>query len=433
MLRLYTTYIVFIMSQKTDIIALIKQEVIPAIGCTEPIAVALAVAKATETLESTPEKITARLSANIIKNAMGVGIPGTGMVGLPIAIALGATIGRSEYQLEVLRDCTPKAVENGKKIIEEGRINVELKETTEKLYIEIEVVGRGHIAIATIAGSHTNFVHIEKDGEVSLEKAFGGEVAGCSADIKLDMRMVYDFAMQTPLDDIRFILEAQKLNDEVSRHSLGEKFGHTVGHTMSTSPELFGDTIYAKVVGRTAAAADARMAGCPMAVMSNSGSGNQGIACTMPVVAFADEIHATEEQRIRALTLSHLTAIYIKQNLGRLSALCGCVVASTGSACGITYLMGGSFDNISYAVKNMAATLTGMLCDGAKPSCALKLATGVSTALMCAKLAMNGKYVTSVEGIVADSVDDSVRNMTDVGRDGMQETDKLVLKIMTNK
>lgn len=421
------------MNQRSEIIDLIKHEVLPAIGCTEPIAVALAVAKATETLGSVPEKITARLSANIIKNAMGVGIPGTGMVGLPIAIALGATIGRSEYQLEVLRDCTPAAVENGKKIIESGAINVELKPTDEKLYIEIEVLGNGHIAEATIAGSHTNFVHVERDGDVLLEKGHGVTESACQQAIRLNMQMVYDFAMETPVEEIRFILDARRLNDEVSRHSLSGNYGHEVGRTMMTSPELFGEGVYSHVVGRTAAAADARMAGCPMAVMSNSGSGNQGIAATMPVVAYAEEIKASEEQLIRALTLSHLTAIFIKQNLGRLSALCGCVVASTGSACGITYLMGGDFDRICFAVKNMVATLTGMLCDGAKPSCALKLATGVSTALMCAKLAMNGHYVSSVEGIVDESVDMSVKNMTDVGRDGMIETDKLVLKIMTGK
>ncbi|MCQ2343478.1 MAG: L-serine ammonia-lyase, iron-sulfur-dependent, subunit alpha [Paludibacteraceae bacterium] len=421
------------MTQTLQIIELIQREVLPAIGCTEPIAVALAVAKASETLGSVPQKITARLSANIIKNAMGVGIPGTGMVGLPIAIALGATIGKSEYQLEVLRDCTPEAVENGRKMIADGNISVELKPTDEKLYIEIEVQGNGHSAIATIASNHTNFVHIERDGKVLLDKECCPNVAVNSSDIRLNMRMVYDFAMETPLDDIRFILESKQLNDAVSRHSLGEKYGHEVGRAMTLSPELFGETIYAHVVGRTAAAADARMDGCPMAVMSNSGSGNQGIAATMPVVAFADDVHASEEQLIRALTLSHLTAIFIKQNLGRLSALCGCVVASTGSACGITYLMGGTYDNICHAVKNMVATLTGMLCDGAKPSCALKLATGVSTALMCAKLAMNGHFVSSIEGIVDDSVDKSVCNMTSVGRDGMLETDKLVLNIMTNK
>lgn len=421
------------MNQKDQIIDLIKQEVIPAIGCTEPIAVALAVAKASETLGSVPEKIAARLSANIIKNAMGVGIPGTGMVGLPIAIALGATIGKSEYQLEVLRNCSSAAVEIGRQMIDRGVINVELKPTDEKLYIEIEVSGNGHTAQATIASNHTNFVHIERDGNVLLHKDISSSQSAGAQVIQLNMRMVYDFAMNTPLDDLRFILEARRLNDAVSHHSLDGNFGHEVGRVMTTSPELFGETVYSHVVGRTAAAADARMAGCPMAVMSNSGSGNQGIAATMPVVAYADDIKASDEQLIRALTLSHLTAIFIKQNLGRLSALCGCVVASTGSACGITYLMGGSYDNICYAVKNMVATLTGMLCDGAKPSCALKLATGVSTALMCAKLAMNNHYVSSVEGIVDDSVDKSVRNMTSVGRDGMVETDKLVLKIMTTK
>lgn len=424
------------MTEKDKIIALINREVVPAIGCTEPIAVALCVARASELLGVQPEHITVNLSANIIKNAMGVGIPGTGMIGLPIAIALGALIGKSDYQLEVLRDSNPEAVERGKKFIDENRITVGHKQTDEKLYIEVIAEAAGHKAMAVIAGSHTNFIHLQQDDRVILHTELTASAAASGDEVELTMRKIWDFAMQTPLDDIRFILRARDLNDAVSRESLHNQFGHQVGNTIrdhSLRYDPFGDTIFTAVVSRTSAACDARMAGCPMAVMSNSGSGNQGIACTMPVVSFADEIHATEEQLIRALTLSHLTAIYIKQNLGRLSALCGCVVASTGSACGITYLMGGTYEQTTYAIQDMVATLTGMLCDGAKPSCSLKLAAGVSTALICAKLALRDHSVTPVEGIVSRSVDDSIRNMTLIGRDGMLQTDRLVLDIMTNK
>jgi len=424
------------MSENEKIIALIQREVVPAIGCTEPIAVALCVAKATELLNNRPEHITVSLSANIIKNAMGVGIPGTGMIGLPIAIALGALVGKSEYQLEVLRDSNEKWVEEGKKFIAENRITIAHEKTDEKLFVKVETKANGKKAIAIIAGSHTNFVHLEQDGNVILDKPITTASAAADDDIKLNMRKIWDFAMTAPIDSLRFILKARDLNDAVSKESLKNNFGHQVGRTMSNHSmkyDPFGDTIHSRVMARTAAAADARMAGCPMAVMSNSGSGNQGIATTMPVVAFAEEIKASEEQMIRALILSNLTAIYIKQNLGRLSALCGCVVASTGSACGITYLMGGTYEQVTYAIQDMAATLTGMLCDGAKPSCALKLATGVSTAIMCAQLALNNQYVTDVEGIVSESVDDTIRNMTKIGRDGMVETDKLVLEIMTHK
>jgi len=424
------------MSDNEKIIALIQREVVPAIGCTEPIAVALCVAKATELLNNKPEKIKVSLSANIIKNAMGVGIPGTGMIGLPIAIALGALVGKSEYLLEVLRDSNSQAVEAGKQFIAENRITIAHEKTDEKLFIKVETEADGHKAMATIAGSHTNFVKLEQDGKVLLDKPICTDNTSATDDIQLTMHKIWDFATTAPVDSLRFILKARELNDAVSQESLHNNFGHQVGRTMSNHNlkyDPFGDTIHSRVMARTAAAADARMAGCPMAVMSNSGSGNQGIATTMPVVAFAEEIKATEEQLIRALILSNLTAIYIKQNLGRLSALCGCVVASTGSSCGITYMMGGTYEQVTFAIQNMAATLTGMLCDGAKPSCALKLATGVSTALMCAQLAMGNHCVTEVEGIVSKSVDDTIKNMTKIGRDGMVETDKMVLDIMTHK
>lgn len=424
------------MSENEKIIALIQREVVPAIGCTEPIAVALCVAKASELLNDKPEHITVSLSANIIKNAMGVGIPGTGMIGLPIAIALGALVGKSDYQLEVLRDSNVEAVESGKKFIAENRITIAHEKTDEKLYIKVETEAKGHRAMAVIAGSHTNFVRLEQDGKTILDKPLTAGETASTNDVELNMLKIWDFATTAPVDSLSFILKARELNDAVSKESLKSCFGHQVGRTMSNHSmryDPFGDTIHTRVVARTAAAADARMAGCPMAVMSNSGSGNQGIATTMPIVAFAEEIKASEEQTIRALILSNLTAIYIKQNLGRLSALCGCVVASTGSACGMTYLMGGSYEQVTYTIQNMAATLTGMLCDGAKPSCALKLATGVSTAMMCAQLAMDGHYVTEVEGIVSADVDETIKNMTLIGRDGMVETDKMVLEVMTNK
>lgn len=424
-------------TEQQQIIDLINREVIPAIGCTEPIAVSLCVAKAAELLGEKPEKIELFLSANIIKNAMGVGIPGTGMIGLPIAVALGALIGKSEYQLEVLRDCTPEAVEAGRRYIAENRINISLKETPEKLYIETICSAGSGTSKAVIACSHTNFVHLESRGNVILHQEINGNSDdGDCKDPELTLRKVWDFAMNTDIEDIRFILKTKELNDAVSKESLKNSFGHEVGKTIRESVhkyKMFGDYTYMHILSRTAAACDARMAGCPMAVMSNSGSGNQGISATMPVVAYAEDNNVTEEQLIRALTLSHLTVIYIKQSLGRLCALCGCVVAATGSACGITYLMGGTYEQIEYAVKNMAATLTGMLCDGAKPSCALKVASGVSTAVMCAMLAMENKSVTAVEGIIDDSVDQSIRNMTKIGRDGMQATDRLVLDIMTGK
>lgn len=423
-------------NERKQIIELVKREVVPAIGCTEPIAVALCVAKAAETLGCKPEKITARLSANILKNAMGVGIPGTGMIGLPIAIALGALIGKSKYQLEVLKDCCSEAVEAGKQYIDEKRIQIELKNgITEKLYIEIDCEADGQKATAIISGGHTQFVYVACNGEVLMSQQTATICEEQAEEVNLDLRKVFDFATTAPIEEISFILDTAKLNRAAAEQSFKGNYGHGLGRMLRGDYEhkIMGDSIFSHILSYTSGACDARMAGAMIPVMSNSGSGNQGISATMPVVIYAEESHKSEEELIRALMLSHLTVIYIKQSLGRLSALCGCVVAATGSSCGITWLMGGTFEQVSFAVQNMIANLTGMLCDGAKPSCALKVTTGVSTAVLSAIMAMENRHVTAVEGIIDEDVDKSIRNLTKIGSQGMNETDRLVLEIMTTK
>ena len=416
------------------IIKLVNREVVPAIGCTEPMCVALCTARATELLGCRPERIEARLSANILKNAMGVGIPGTGMIGLPIAIALGALIGKSEYRLEVLKDLTPKALEEGKKFIAEERVDIQLKTgITEKLYVEMTCIAGEKRATAVIAGTHTHFVEpADASADVKTQKSSD---ESCDKDIELNMRLVYDFATTAPLEEIRFIEETRRYNMNAAREAIKGNYGHNLGKTIDRplSKGIFGNSIYAHIISRTASACDARMGGAMIPVMSNSGSGNQGICATNPVCVYAKENENTEEELIRALMLSHLTAIYIKQSLGALSALCGCVVASIGSSVGITYLMGGDYEHVCRSVKNMVANLTGMICDGAKPSCSLKITSGVSTALLSALLSMEGKCVTSAEGIVDDCVDRSIHNLTAIGANGMGPTDEMVLNIMTSK
>lgn len=412
------------------IISLVHSEVVPAIGCTEPMSVALCTAKAAEKLGCRPECIEVLLSANILKNAMGVGIPGTGMIGLPIAIALGALIGKSSYQLEVLKDLTPESLEEGKRYLTENRITIKQKENgCEKLYVEVVCCAGDKMAKAIIAGSHTHF--ISSDSGDSSDSRLSSD----SEDVQLNLRMVYDFATTAPLDEISFIQEARTYNMNAAREALKGNYGHNLGKTIDRplAKGIFGNSIYSHIISRTASACDARMGGAMIPVMSNSGSGNQGICATNPVCVYAKENENTEEELIRALMLSHLTAIYIKQSLGTLSALCGCVVASIGSSCGITYLMGGDYERICYAVKNMIANLTGMICDGAKPSCSLKITSGVSTALLSALLAMEGKCVSSQEGIVDDDVDRSIHNLTSIGADAMRKTDDMVLNIMTSK
>jgi L-cysteine desulfidase len=420
-----------------QIIELIKREVVPAIGCTEPVAVAFAVAKAKETLGCLPEKIEVSLSANVLKNAMGVGIPGTGMIGLPVAIALGAIIGKSEYELEVLKDLTDNALEEGKKMIDEKKINISLYENApDNLYIEATVSKDTETAKVIVCKEHTKIILIEKNGKTLFEdKTAYTEENSAGTMPLLSMRKVYDFAMETPSDDLKFILEAAQINSAAAEKALNISYGHSLGRTMTGIYErqIMGDSMLSKILAYTSSACDARMGGAMIPVMTNSGSGNQGVTATLPVVVFARETKKPEEQLIRALILSSLTVIYIKQSMGRLSALCGCVVASTGSACGITYLMGGGYEQIGYAVKNMVANLAGMICDGAKPSCSLKVSSSVATAVFSAMMAMEGKFVKSIEGIIDDDVDQSIRNLTGIASSGMLETDKMILKIMTGK
>ena len=433
-------------------------------------AVALCTARATEQLGCRPEKITALLSGNIVKNAMGVGIPGTGMIGLPIAIALGAIVGKSEYQLEVLKDLTPEALADGKQYISENRISIQLKPCCcEPLYIEIIAEADGRQETAIIEGSHTHFVPTPREPNLqktnlqkptpSPSRGEGSLVTPSKEDVNsktnqaplpsggaggglqdgslvpLSLRTVYAFATETPIEELRFILKTQELNMAAAQNALRHNYGHNLGKTIDRplAKGIFGNSIFSHIIAKTAAACDARMGGAMIPVMSNSGSGNQGICATNPVSVYAEENENTEEELIRALTLSHLTAIYIKQSLGRLSALCGCVVAGIGSSVGITYLMGGDYERICWSVKNMIANLTGMLCDGAKPSCSLKIASGVSTAVLSALLSMEGKCVSSAEGIVDDCVDRTIHNLTSIGAEAMCQTDHMVLDIMTRK
>lgn len=423
---------------KQSIIRLIHREVIPAIGCTEPIAVALACAKAAEVLGDRPERVEVYLSANILKNAMGVGIPGTGMVGLPIAIALGSLIGRSAYGLEVLKELDPEGLAAGKAMVERKCISIALKEQVDKLYIEVVSHRGDEESRVVISHAHTHFSYIARNGEVLYNEESGASHEELEADeeIALNFGLVYDFAMQMPLEEIRFILETARVNEAAAKASMEAGcYGHTVSQTFAGEfgKRFLGDSVYTHMLAMTAAACDARMDGAMIPVMSNSGSGNQGLSATLPVVSFAKDMQSSEEQLIRALMLSHLMVIYIKQSLGRLSALCGCVVAATGASCGITYLMGGTREQLTYAIKNMIGNITGMICDGAKPSCALKVSSGVSTAMLSALMAMEHKVVTPVEGIIDEDVDRSIANLTSIGSKGMEATDRLVLDIMTAK
>lgn len=425
--------------------ALIHREVAPATGCTEPVAIALAVAYASSLLSQDLADIKVYLSANMLKNAMGVGIPGTGKIGIPIAIALGAVLRCPERELEVLDGFSAEALRQAELL--EGReiIHIELKDASDidRLYIEVHASDTsGNIAVSIIEKHHTQLKHLSLNGTSqlkSVEPAFGCSEtilpSSSKEDIALSFALVYDYATTAPLEDLDFIYEAALQNKSVGTYALSRNFGHGVGKMIAgnTGKKCLGSSPLTKMLMYTSGACDARMDGAPMMVMSNTGSGNQGITATLPVLTFAEAEGCSREATTRALMMSSLLVVYIKQLLGRLSGLCGMVVSGIGSAAALVYLMGGTREQSAYAVQNMIGNVAGMICDGAKPSCSLKASTGVYSGMLAALLAMEHKVVTAIEGIVEREVDDTIANLATLGREAMLETDRKVLELMTHK
>ncbi len=438
-----------------EIIALIKQEVKPALGCTEPIAVALAVAKAVEIIKENcrcqgPWRLTAdfrldiSVSGNILKNGMGVGIPGTGMVGLPVAAALGAVCGESARGLEVLSALTPEAVQRAKQLVADGCVHIQVADTEHLLYVKATVSVNGKALASAEVDPHA-YAIIEDDHDRIVETSFADRILMSSesaaavkeqagVEYDLNVKDIYDFACNAPYEDIAFILEDRTLNLALAEEGLNGSYGLQVGKAIrENQQEVFGDDFMSYAMGLTAAASDARMAGSTLPAMSNSGSGNQGITVSMPVIAFALKYKVDDERLARALILSNLVAIHIKHYLGKLSALCGCVVASTGSACGIVYLQDGGYEQVCAAIQNMAGNITGMVCDGAKVGCAMKVASGVSCAVQSAVLALRGTCIPSTDGIIEEDVEKTIRNIGAIGSAGMKATDRMILDIMLCK
>ena len=439
------------------IIALLHREVKPALGCTEPIAVALAVSKAVEIISDNcasrcPEgwrltadfRIDVAVSGNILKNGMGVGIPGTGRVGLPVAAALGAVCGDSRRNLEVLANLTDVAVKRALELVEGQKVSISVADTDHLLYVKATVCANGQ-AQASAEVNPQAYAIIEDDHDRIVETCFADRIlmssesaAGLSGPDEGEdtpsVREILDFANNAPFADIAFILEDRTLNLALAREGLAGNYGMNVGKTIrENQQEVFGDDFLSFAMGLTAAASDARMAGSTLPAMSNSGSGNQGITASMPVIAYALKYNIDDERLARALILSNLVAIHIKHYLGKLSALCGCVVASTGSSCGIVYLQGGTYEQVCAAIKNMAGNITGMVCDGAKVGCAMKVASGVSCAVQSAVLALSGTCIPSTDGIIEDDVEKTIQNIGAIGSAGMKVTDRMILDIMLCK
>ncbi len=421
------------------IIAVLKKEVVPAFGCTEPVAVAYAAAKATEVLGTLPDRVELVLSGNVIKNAMSVGIPGTGMKGINIATAVGIFAGKSSKGLEVLNNISKEDVSESKKLLKDGFITTSISTEPNKLYIKVKVSKGSENAMVEIKDFHTAISSIEKNG-ISILKTNcdDGTILNLINDEDrsfMTIASIYDFSMNIPLAELEFLKATIVLNEAIANEGLINDYGLKVGKTRISHMDkgILGDTLESYAMGLTAAATDARMAGSTMAVMTNSGSGNQGITATVPVIAAAIKLKSTQEELLRALALSSLVAIHMKNHLGRLSALCGCVVASTGSSCAISYLMGGKLPEIEGTIKNVLGNITGMFCDGAKSGCSLKVATGVSAGIQAALLANDKIIIGSDEGIIDKSIEKTIINACAIGRDAMNETDKMILDIMVNK
>ena len=423
---------------KQAFLDLIHQEVVPALGCTEPIAVALTAARAAEALGAVPERLCVEVSANLLKNGMGVMVPGTGEMGLNIAAAAGALGGKSALGLECLRDLTPVQVEAAGAMLKAGQVELKLPDNDLLLYCTVTAAAAGHTAKAELRDSHANITRVWRDDELIFEKedAAGAENRSAAGeDWPLTLAGIYEFAATAPLQDIAFILEAARMNRQVAEEGLTRQYGLAVGKSMDAQVRrrILADDMPTCAVKLTAAAADARMAGVMMPVMSNSGSGNQGITCTMPVVACAIRQEKSDEELARALIMSHLASIHIKHHLGRLSAHCGAMVAGTAAACGIAMLLGGGLKEMEMTVRNMVGNIAGMICDGAKSSCALKVASAVGAGIQAVMLAMEGSAVPGNEGIVDEDIEICIANLGRLGSTGMRETDKVILDIMLHK
>lgn len=402
--------------------------------------VAFACAKAREVLGREPEMVKAKLSGHIIKYAMGVGIPGSGgMVGIPAAIALGTLAGKTELGLELLNDITPEDCERAKQFVADRRWSViQARNTFEIVYAEVKAVAEGHQAKVIIAKDYCNIVYIKNDNEVLVdERSSLATEHDRNHESELSMAKIFEFSTKCPLDELQFLLSGAHLNKKVAEMAFCPEadYGLNLGKMLKGEFEerMVGQNAMPRVVSYTCAATDVRMSGVPVPLSTNSGSGNQGIAVSLPILVFAEETQCTESKTMRALAIGNLVNIYIRQLLGKLSAHCSCVLAATGAACGITYLMGGSYEQITYAVKNQLAGATGMICDGCKPSCVLKLSSAVSSAFQSAMMAMENIHVASTDGIIEDDVDKCIDNLASIGRDAMLEVDNVVLNIMTDK
>lgn len=420
-------------SDEKEIIQLLHDELVPALGCTEPIAIAYAAAKARQVLGEKPEHVDIRCSGNIIKNVKGVTVPNSdGMKGIGAAAVLGVIGGNPDLELEVLSSVTQNHISEAKKLLKESYFSCQLQENVANLYIVATVYAGEHTASVTIVNRHTLITEICKDGEtlyqldahVDTEKKYNKLW-------KLTIERILDFAYNVDLEIVKPILDSQiEMNTAIALEGLNGEYGAQIGKTLlSTYPE----DIKTRARAYAAAGSDARMGGCGMPVVINSGSGNQGMTVSLPILQYAIEWAIPDEKVYRALLISNLTAIHIKHYIGSLSAFCGAVTAASAAGAGITYMAGGSYTQICNTIINTLANVGGVVCDGAKSSCAAKIASAVDAALLAHELSMNGRCFQYGEGIIQSDVEESIKSVGYVGRVGMKETDIEILHLMMDE
>ncbi|WP_429010922.1 serine dehydratase subunit alpha family protein [Aeromonas allosaccharophila] len=418
---------------------IIQQVVKPALGCTEPIAAAYAAAVAARQLGCEPRRLEVAVSDNLYKNSMGVYVPGTGKIGLAIAAAAGAIGGNADAGLEVLAAIQPEQVITAQGLIDAGNVQVSRTAAPEFIFCRVTVYGTDehgeeHSAEVTLCGGHTRIVEQRRNGEVTFtaDQSQSGATGSICDGVDISIATIYEFATQVEFEQIKFILKASELNGKLSAEGMNNPYGLEIGRTMqqNINAGLIGEDVMNRIVMMTAAASDARMGGATLPAMSNFGSGNQGIAATIPVMVIAERFAASEEQLARALIMSHLGAIYIKSHYPPLSAFCGNTVTSAAASMAMVYLAGGSFEQSCFAIQNVLSDSAGMVCDGAKASCAMKVSTSSGAAVRGFLMALNSHSVSG-QGIVAGNVDQTIRNVGQMVKEGMSATDTTIIDIMS--
>ena len=421
-----------------EYVTILESELVPALGCTEPIALAYAAAKAKEVLGKMPDHITMRCSGNIIKNVKGVKVPNSGgMKGVEAAAVLGITGGDPSQALEVLEHVTDREIDEAEKLLKAGFCDCFLKDDVANLYIEAYAVCKKtekSEALVVIEDEHTNITHIEKDGQVLFhkeKKEYCQEREKTPDKSLLNLEDIITFANEVQITDVEKVLGRQiKYNTRIAEEGLRNPWGAQVGRVVL---EEFGEDVKWRAVAKASAGSDARMSGCALPVIINSGSGNQGMTCSLPVIEFGKELKKSKEEIYRALCVSNLVALNQKKYIGSLSAYCGAVCAAAGAGAGITYLCGGTLEQIENTVVNTIADAGGIVCDGAKPSCAAKISTALQAAILSHKMAMRGLTFARGEGLVMDCPEDTIKAVGYVGRAGMKQTDVEILNLMIGK